>query len=108
MQAQADRAVADMRRMVEQVNQDAELAREAGEVIVRIEQGAQRVVGVASDITSALREQAVASDTIARQLETIARSSDESTAALAQTSGSARDLEAMAAHMHDAAARFQV
>ena len=108
VQAQADRAVADMRRMVEQVNQDAELAREAGEVIVRIEQGAQRVVGVASDITSALREQAVASDTIARQLETIARSSDESTAALAQTSGSVRDLEAMAARMHDAAARFQV
>ncbi len=108
IQGQAQQAVSGMHDMVEQVRENAEQAREAGEVIVRIEEGAHKVVDVAGEITSALREQSVASDTIARQLETIARSSDESTAALAQASDSVRALEGMAARMREAAARFKV
>ena len=108
VQQHASLAVNEMSKMVEQVNADADVAREDGEVIVRIEERARRVVDVAGEITSALREQAAASDTIARQLETIARSSDESTAALGQTTHSVRNLESMAASMNDAAAQFSV
>ncbi|WP_168224916.1 methyl-accepting chemotaxis protein [Azoarcus sp. DD4] len=108
VQQQAGQAVEEMRQMVEQVNADAELAREAGEVIVHIQDRTRRVVDVASEISAALHEQAVASDTIARQLETIARSSDQSTAALGDTTRSVRSLEGMAARMHEAAAQFSV
>lgn len=108
VQARASQAVTEMSRMVEQVNTDADVAREAGDVMVRIQEHAHRVVEFADEINSALREQAIASDTIARQLETIARSSDETTAALGQTMHSVRNLESMAANMNDSAADFSV
>jgi len=108
IQTSARVAVADMRRMVAEVNQDAELAQEAGGAIIRIRDGAGQVADVSAEIATALRQQAAASDTIASQVETIARSSDESAEAVGRTAAAVGDLEEMAREMSGAVARFTV
>ena len=108
MQQSAVVAIQDMDRVVDKVNDDSNLAREAGEAIQRIEEGSLQVVNVAQEIANALREQAQASDTLACQVETIARSSDENSAALAETSSAVNALEEMARAMHQTVARFSV
>jgi methyl-accepting chemotaxis protein len=108
MQQSAIGAVADMDRVVAKVGDDSELARAAGAAIERIEQGSRQVVGVAQEIANALREQAQASDTLAGQIEAIARSSDENAAAVAETSSAVNALENMARRMHQTVARFAV
>tara|TARA_R110002049_G_scaffold22908_3_gene81396 strand:- start:677 stop:2320 length:1644 start_codon:yes stop_codon:yes gene_type:complete len=108
MQQSANAAVSDMDRVVAKVGSDSELAHAAGDAIARIQDGARQVVAVAQEITHALREQAQASDTLASQIESIARSSDENAASLSQTSSAVRSLENMANHMHTAVARFSV
>lgn len=106
IQHSAGVAVDGMQQIVDQVSEDAELARQAGEAIARIQAGARSVVNYAGDISEALQEQAMASDTLAEQVESIARSSDENTAALQQTSTTVIDLEHMATEMRKAVSRF--
>ncbi|MDX5446613.1 MAG: methyl-accepting chemotaxis protein [Zoogloeaceae bacterium] len=108
MQQSAVGAVTDMDRVVAKVGDDSELARAAGAAIERIEHGSRQVVGVAQEIANALREQAQASDTLASQIEAIARSSDENAAAVAETSSAVNALENMARRMHQTVARFAV
>ncbi|MDX5362752.1 MAG: methyl-accepting chemotaxis protein [Pseudazoarcus pumilus] len=108
MQHSAQTAVNDMDHVVAKVGDDSELARAAGEAIERIENGSRQVVGVAQEIANALREQAQASDTLASQIEAIARSSDENAAALGETSSAVITLEDMARRMQQTVARFAV
>lgn len=63
---------------------------------------------MAQEIANALREQAQASDTLASQIEAIARSSDENAAAVTETASAVVALENMARSMHLAVARFAV
>lgn len=106
MQQSALHAVSDMDGVVTQVGADSEQAQAAGEAIIRIQNGSQQVVTVAQEMTHALREQAQASNTLAAQIESIARSSDENASALNQTSSAVQTLEDMARRMHHAVARF--
>ncbi|MBR0564528.1 hypothetical protein J5J83_00185 [Azoarcus sp. L1K30] len=106
IQASSVTAANDMQTVVTEVSEDATLAREAGEAITRIQDGARRVVEVANAISNALNEQASASDSLAGKVEAISRSSDENTAALGKASNSANMLKRLAADMHQAVARF--
>lgn len=106
MQQSAVVAIQDMDRVGDKVNDDSSLARAAGETIKRIEKGPLQVVSVTQEIAHALREQAQASDTLACQVEIIARSCDESAAALAETSTVVNTLEEMARTLHQTGARF--
>src|SRR5690606_3330606 len=108
MQHSAIEAVSDMDKVVTKVGGDSELARAAGEAIERIESGSRQVVGVAQEIANALREQAQASDTLASQIEAIARSSDENAAARGATAPAVITLEDMARRMQQTVARFAV
>ena len=108
IQASATTAIECMRGVRSQVDGGATLAREAGEAIVKIRVGAVEVVNVASAITLALREQASASDTIARQIESIAHSSEGSTQALRHSAEAVQAMEQLAGKMRDSVARFSV
>ncbi|HCZ13090.1 MAG TPA: hypothetical protein DHV85_00535, partial [Candidatus Accumulibacter sp.] len=108
IQEETQRALADMRQVVGQVNSNAEGARQAGKSIVQIRDGAIRVVDVSSDIANALKEQSAASELIAQQVERIASMSEENTAATGEATGASAEMKRLATEMHELVGRFQV
>jgi methyl-accepting chemotaxis protein len=61
-----------------------------------------------SDITSAIREQGVASTDIAQQVEKIAQMTEENSAAAQSTSNTSEELVKLAQEMHQIVARYRV
>ncbi len=100
-------AVNSMEMGVSQVNKGVELAGQADDAINQISAGAQRVSHVASDISSAIKEQSVASSDIARNVERVAQMSDENHAAIQEVASSARNLESLAEEMENTVGKFK-
>ena len=100
-------AVSSMQAGVEQVGNGVELANQAGDSINRIRDGAERVVHVVNGISDSIREQSMASNQIAHQLETIAQMSEESAIAVRQTADAARQLHSLSAALHSTVAQFK-
>ena len=100
-------AVSSMQAGVEQVGNGVELANQAGDSINRIRDGAERVVHVVNGISDSIREQSMASNQIAHQLETIAQMSEESAIAVRQTADAARQLHSLSAALHNTVAQFK-
>ncbi len=100
-------AVCSMDTGVSQVNQGVELASQADDAINQISAGAQRISQVASDISSAIKEQSVASSDIARNVERVAQMSDVNHAAIDEVSSSAHNLECLAGEMESAVTKFK-
>ncbi len=107
IQDETQRALDDMRHLVGQVNSNAEGARQAGESIVQIREGAIRVVDVSSDIANALKEQSTASELIAQQVERIVSMSEANTAATGEATGASAEMKRLATEMHELVDRFQ-
>ncbi|WP_420713172.1 methyl-accepting chemotaxis protein [Pseudomonas sp. zfem001] len=89
-------AVGNMEIGVQQVSSGVEQANQAGDAIVTIRQASERVVGVVDQISLALREQTVASQDVARNVERIAQMSMQNSEAVADTASTARDLQQLA------------
>lgn len=89
-------AVHSMISGVEQVRSGTALAQQAGESIVEIESGTQRVVSVVNDISHALQAQTSSSTEIAHNLDDISAMVDENNAAAAKAAGAAHLLEELA------------
>ncbi|MDA0191243.1 MAG: methyl-accepting chemotaxis protein, partial [Proteobacteria bacterium] len=96
VQSSANHAVASMNGTVTRVDEGVRLARRTSESMLAINDGAQRVVGVVTDISSALKEQSTVSNDIAANVENIARMSEENSAASRATAETAGRLEALA------------
>jgi methyl-accepting chemotaxis protein len=108
IQVGTKQAVASMEVGVERVNQGVSLAGQAGEAIRQIQAGAQRVGVAVTDISSALREQSIASSEIARHVEQVAQMSDENHAAIQHNAESALRLEELAMSLEGAVEKFKV
>ncbi len=108
MQGSAQAAVATMGTMVDQVGGGVELATQAGSSIVRIRDGAEHVVGVVNDISSALAEQSRASNDIASQVEKVAQMTEQNRAAAAETASTAVSLQELADGMLAVVRRFKI
>jgi len=108
IQEETQRALDDMRQLVGQVNSNAEGARQAGESIVQIREGAIRVVDVSSDIANALKEQSTASELIAQQVARTVSTSEANTASTGETTGASAEMKRLATEMHELVGRFQV
>ncbi len=89
-------AVGNMEVGVQQVSSGVEQANQAGDAIVTIRAASERVVGVVDQISLALREQTVASQDVARNVERIAQMSMQNSEAVADTARTARDLQQLA------------
>ncbi|MDR0529376.1 MAG: methyl-accepting chemotaxis protein [Zoogloeaceae bacterium] len=96
IQTSATEAVGKMQHVVEQVNSGQALAQQAGDRIASIQEGAGRVSSAVTEISSALKEQSVASQEIAKHVENIAQMTDENNAAAEEVSSNARSLEELA------------
>ncbi len=108
IQASAGKAVSEMQVVVEQVAQGQALANDAGSRMDNIRQSAQRVTAAIVDISSALKEQSIASHDIARHVESIAQMTDENHAAAENTAESAQRLDALSRDVAQVIASFRV
>ena len=99
-------AVSNMEIGVQQVSSGVEQASQAGEAIVAIRQASASVVGVVDQISLALREQTIASQDVARNVERIAQMSMENSEAVADTSRTAQGLQQLALSLEKQVASF--
>ena len=108
VQESAQAAVATMKEAVAQVEQGVDKAHRAQASIQEIADGAGRVVGVVGDISSALREQGVASQDLAANVEKVAQMSEENSAAAQAAAETAHILEQLAGATLDAVSTFRL
>jgi methyl-accepting chemotaxis protein len=108
MHGSAQAAIVTMGSMVDQVSGGVELASKAGSSIVQIQGGAEQVVGVVNDISSALDEQSRASNEIACQVEKVAQMTEQNSAAAAETASTAARLRQLADAMHGVVRKFKI
>ncbi|MBW7900752.1 MAG: methyl-accepting chemotaxis protein [Rhodocyclaceae bacterium] len=101
-------AVGNMNRGVGEVSSGVELAAMADEAIHRIHDGARQVSQAVSSISDAIREQSIASTTVAKGLETIARMTEQNNAEAQNTATAAEELQALARTLHNSVERFKV
>ncbi|MDP2155469.1 MAG: methyl-accepting chemotaxis protein, partial [Sulfuricella sp.] len=108
MQHSAKAAVSTMGAAVDQVSGGVALANQAGSAIVQIKDGAEQVIGVVNDISSALAEQSSASNDIASQVEKVAQMTEENSAAAAETASAANNLQVLSNNMRAAVNHFKI
>ncbi|MCL2876425.1 MAG: methyl-accepting chemotaxis protein [Betaproteobacteria bacterium] len=108
IQVSAKGAVDEMNHVVQQVGSGQILAKEAGERIVSIREGARKVSDAITEISNALKEQSQASCEISRHVETIAQMTEENSATAEKTASSAERLEQVAEGVGNAVGRFKV
>lgn len=100
-------AVESMTAGVRQVRAGTTLANQAGESIKGIQAGAEHVVGVISDISSALQEQSKASAEIARNIENIAQMVEENNSSSEQAASAAHQLQKLAQELSSSVRSFR-
>lgn len=93
---------------VTQAEEVANLATRAGTAVREIEAGSQGVVQVFSDIALMLKEQAQASNDVARNVENIAGMAEQNDHAVQDVAGAARHLETMAGDLQKMTTRFRL
>lgn len=108
VQAGARRAAQEMEGGVARVNGGVQLAHQAGDSIIGIQAGAERVVAAVTEIRTALDEQSSAAQEIARGVERIASMSEENSASVRQTSAAAERLHDLASELNRSVSRFRV
>jgi methyl-accepting chemotaxis protein len=108
IQQSANNAVSEMQHVVTQVASGMSLANDAGDRMNSIRESAQRVTAAIIDISSALKEQSIASHDIARHVESIAQMTDENHAAADQTAENARRLNQLSQDVSRVIASFKV
>ena len=108
IQSSARSAVSEMSQAVTQVDAGVSLAAQAGQSIEEIRDSTANVVRVVSDITDAIVEQGVASQSIASQVERVAQAAEENSAAASQSSDAAEQMRSLAQEMSSLAGRFRI
>jgi methyl-accepting chemotaxis protein len=101
-------AVVSMKSGVARVAEGVDLSRRAGESIGRIREGSGRVRSDVADISNSLREQSIASNEIAGNVERIAKMADHNSVSVGHTANTARELEQLARELQNEVQRFRV
>jgi len=108
IQKGAEDAVVNMDRGAGEVSAGVDLAALAGEAIQRIRVGAGLALEAVEGISAAIREQSIASSTVAKGLETIAQMTESNNAEAQNTAAASEELQALARDLHTNVACFQV
>ena len=108
VQTSAHAAVGTMQEAVSRVAGGVGLAQKASASMLGISDGAQRVVAAVNDISNALKEQGMASNDIAANVERIAQMSEENSAATREAADTAERMEQLAAGTRAAVSHFRV
>jgi methyl-accepting chemotaxis protein len=101
-------AVDSMKSGVARVSEGVTLSRQAGESIASIQHGTQEVQNTVADISSAMSEQSLASNEIARGVERIAEMAERNNVDVRKTADTVLRLEQMATTLQTEVKRFRV
>jgi len=108
VQSNAATSVGAMQQAVSRFGHGLDMAREASNSMLNISDGAQKVVDGVNDISGALKQQSVASNEIAVNVEKIAQMAEQNRAATREAADTALLLKDLAAHTHSAVSAFRV
>jgi methyl-accepting chemotaxis protein len=108
MQNGAETAAEQIRNAVTQVENGVSKAQSADDAVAQIRNSADDAVRVVGDIALAIKEQSMASNNIARQVETIAQMTEENSSAAQQSASYAQQLEALAAQMQGIVQQYRI
>ncbi|GHU28404.1 chemotaxis transducer [Betaproteobacteria bacterium] len=108
IQVSAREAVAEMERVVQQVESGQTLVQDAGKRIQTIQEEAGKVSEAVTEISNALKEQSQASQDIARHVESVAQMTDENHAAAEETASGAQSLDQLAQSVNQTVGQFKV
>jgi methyl-accepting chemotaxis protein len=108
IQQHTDAAISVMRHGNDIVAQGVQKVAHAGASMREINDSSGGTMEAVTGISSALREQRAAGAEIARHVERIAQMTEENRATAANLSGSATQLEALSAELHQEVAHFTV
>ncbi|MDD2742631.1 MAG: methyl-accepting chemotaxis protein [Rhodocyclaceae bacterium] len=108
IQSGTQTAVNNMNIGVEQVASGVNLAAEANQAIRRIHDNAVKVSNAVASISAAIREQSVATTSVAQGLEQIARMTERNNADAQDTAGSAQALQDVAGRLRGTVEAFKV
>jgi len=108
MQTSAQSAVQGIRQVVDKVEAGVSSAEQANVAIQAIGSSSRQAVDMVGDISDAIREQSMASTSIAQQVEHIAQMSEENSSASSATSDTAGELAGLAEEMHRVVAQYRV
>jgi PAS domain S-box-containing protein len=101
-------AVAEVNSTVGKVKAGAELTGRAGDAIVEINDGANRVLNGVEDISSSIKEQSQASREIATNVEKVAQMSEKTSAAVEEVAATVKNLEQLAAALEGSIGNFRI
>lgn len=108
MQSLTSQAVSSMNKSNEQAAQGVVLAQRAGDSMRDISTSSIGVMHAVSDITMALREQKIAGSEIARNVENIAKMTEDNGHAVKEVAGAAQGLRDLARDLKHAVQRFRL
>ncbi|CAG0993930.1 Methyl-accepting chemotaxis protein II [Burkholderiales bacterium] len=108
VQSSAQAGVETMQTAVSRVDEGVNLAQRATDAMLAIRDGAKQVVEAVNEIANALKEQSIASNDIASNVEKIAQMSEENNAATQEVADTALRLEKFAASTRASVAVFAV
>jgi methyl-accepting chemotaxis protein len=108
MQVNAQNTVEGMKAVDERVTIGVERANAANSAITQIRASSGRAVDRVGEISNAIREQGIASTSIAQQVEKIAQMSEENHAAAENTSATAEELDTLAHRMKEIVSQYKV
>ena len=108
IQSSARAAVDRMGEAVNKADASAGLARNAGQSIEAIRDGANQVASAFNDMVGAIAEQSSTGQMIAQQVEQVTQASEGNKVAMGQTAEAARTLEALSRQMRQRIEQFRV
>ena len=108
IQTEVSSAVETLKANATQVAEGRTLAEEVAEMLARINAGARATMDQVAGISSAAAEQGAASHDIARNVDDIARKSEQANSAIAESSQATRHLEALASRLNDELSKVRV
>jgi methyl-accepting chemotaxis protein len=108
MQVNAQNTVEGMKAVDERVSIGVDRANAANSAIAQIRTSSGRAVDRVGEISDAIREQGIASTSIAQQVEKIAQMSEENHAAAENTSTTAEELDFLAHRMKEIVTQYKV
>ncbi|MFA7268008.1 MAG: methyl-accepting chemotaxis protein [Sterolibacterium sp.] len=108
IQQSTQASVQDMDMSSAQVQEGMHLAERSGESMNRIDASTGKVREAVDQISSALREQTLAANLLAQEVEKISQKSEKNTFLASQSSGAAKQLEEQAQRLTQAVDRFKV
>jgi methyl-accepting chemotaxis protein len=103
-----ERAVETMQQGVHRVRDGVEMSNRAGASMAQISTGAEQVLAAVREISTALNEQSLASNAIARNIERIADMAEHNSGTVRETAATAETLETLASKLRQQASRFRV